>query len=167
MLALISQLSEGQGCENYCGTVKRWLQWKWCNRHNTCAQKHRQQKVPPARVISACPGSDTQGRRVWNSWGGEVTGTAGQTGEDPSGLWASCLRHRPPLWAERKHTLWRILHPFMKPLPYVQLCLVRKACQHNKKKKKMGENWTHEKMLHQTGVSLALVISTAIADPIC
>lgn len=96
------------------------------------------------------------------------------------GYWNSRSDRRGPFWPvgqlpatqaatlggkKKNHT---ILHPFMQPLPYVQLCLVRKPCQHlKKKKKKMGENWTHEKMLHQTLVSLALVISTAIADPIC
>lgn len=142
------------------------------------AQKLQQQesvKVTPAQVITCVhatfkpvPGSDSRGRWVWNSWGGEGTATAGQTGKNPSGLWASCRRHSSSptaLFPYFKHTLWRILHPFIKRPLEMQLCLVRKACQH--KKKDMGENWTHEKMLHQTQVSLALVIYTAIAYPIC
>lgn len=135
-----------------------------------CAQKQRQQKVPPARVISACPGSDTH--RADECGTAEVERLLEQQVRQERTLLAcgpaACDTGRHSGRKKKKTTLWRILHPFIQPLPYVQLCLVRKPCQHlKKKKKKMGENWTHEKMLHQTLVSLALVISTAIADPIC
>lgn len=137
-----------------------------------CAQKQRQQKVPLTGVISACPGSDTQGRTSVEQlrW---------------RGYWNSRSDRRGPFWpvgqlpSTQAATLGRKkTHTLENPAPLHAATSIRATlpCQESlsalkkikkKIKKKMGENWTHEKMLHQTRVSLALVISTAIADPIC
>lgn len=123
---------------------------------------------------------------VWNSWGEEVCVAAGQTGKGPSGLWVSCPGHWPPLLAKKllsssisaKCLCGRFLKPRFKDVnaPLLncfcgcspamsreQVCRESRSkmtwlCVCKKKKKKKVTSDIH---------SLALVIYTTIAYPIC